>query len=143
MVLPGTVAFVVFRDEIGDDAASALPVMIERLMPPGLLGLMTVGFVLFLADTGVFGGVEWISDPRRGLGIPFMIQAFLMFCLWSVVFAGISLATPAPDPEQVEGITWPNPLSVIFYGRLRGWHDPRLLTIALLVLMAALYYVFR
>ena len=253
MVLPGTVAFVVFRDEIGDDAASALPVMIERLMPPGLLGLMaasllaalmstiaaalnsagtlvardivghfrpqtsdaaqvrigriaavvvmllamawstqggrfgtifeiinkipalflappittvflwgvfwkrgtrqaavttlllglTVGFVLFLADTGVFGGVEWISDPRRGLGIPFMIQAFLMFCLWSVVFAGISLATPAPEPEQVEGITWPNPLSVIFYGRLRGWHDPRLLTIALLVLMAALYYVFR
>ncbi len=253
MVLPGTIAFVIFREEIGDDAASTLPVMIERLMPTGLLGLMaasllaalmstiaaalnstgtlvardivghfrpqtsdaaqvrigriaavavmllamawstqggrfgtifeiinkipalflappittvflwgvfwkrgtrqaavatlllglTFGFVLFLADTGAFGGVEWISDPRRGLGIPFMIQAFLMFCVWSVVFAGISLATPAPAPEQVEQTTWPNPVSVIFYGRLRGWHDPRTLTLALLALMAVLYYVFR
>ncbi len=51
MVLPGTVAFVVFRDEIGDDAASALPVMIERLMPPGLLGLMAASLLAALMST--------------------------------------------------------------------------------------------
>ena len=52
-----------------------------------LLGL-TIGFVLFLVDTGAFGGVEWISDARHGLGIPFLLQGpcilFLMiFCsMW-------------------------------------------------------------
>ena len=253
MVLPGTIAFVIFRDKIGDDAAATLPVMIEELMPTGLMGLMaaallaalmstiaaalnsagtlvakdivghfrpqtsdaaqvrigriaavvvmlaamawstqggkfgtifevinkipalflappittvflwgifwkrgtkqaavttlllglTVGFVLFLVDTGVFGGVEWISDPRQGLGIPFMIQAFLMFCIWSAVFVLVSLVTPAPPPEQVEETTWPNPLAVIFYGKVERWYDPRLLTVGLLVFMMVLYYVFR
>lgn len=253
MVLPGTIAFVIFRDQIGDEATKTLPVMIRELMPTGLLGLMAaallaalmstiaaalnsagtlvakdivghfrpqtsdaaqvrigriaavvvmllamawstqggkfgtifeiinkipalflappittvfvwgvfwkrgtrqaavatlllglgIGFILFLADTGVFGGVEWISDPRQGLGIPFMIQAFLMFCIWSAFFVVVSLLTPAPAPEQVADTTWPNPLAVLFQGRLIGWYDPRLLTLVLLVSMVVLYYVFR
>jgi len=253
MVLPGTIAFVIFRDKIGDDAPKTLPIMITELMPKGLLGLMaaalmaalmstiaaalnsvgtlvakdivghfrpqtsdaaqvrigrisavvlmllamvwstqggrfgsifevinkipalflappittvflwgvfwkrgtkqaaittlilglTVGFILFLIDTKPIAGEEWISSPRYGLGIPFMMQAFLMFCIWSVVYFIVSLATPRPAPEQVEQTTWPNPLHVIFHGKLKGWYDPRLLTAGLFVLMVVLYYVFR
>ena len=72
-----------------------------------------------------------------------MLQAFIMFCIWSVMFVIISLATPRPDPKQVENTTWPNPLHVIFAGKLKGWYDPRLLAIFLFGIMVVLYYIFR
>lgn len=40
MVVPGILAFVLFREEIGDDTKSVLPVMIVNLLPTGLKGLM-------------------------------------------------------------------------------------------------------
>jgi SSS family solute:Na+ symporter len=253
MVLPGTVAYVILRDKIGDNTAKTLPIMITELMPSGLKGLMaaalmaalmstiaaalnsvgtlvavdivgyfrpqasdaaqvrvgqisavvlmllamawstqggkfgtifeiinkipalflappittvflwgvfwrrgtkqaavtvlslglSLGFCLFLVDTRQVAGAEWISDERVGLGIPFMMQAVYMFVIWSVLYVIVSLATPAPPREQVENTTWPNPLAVIFRGRLIGWYDPRLLTAALLVFTLVLYWVFR
>ncbi|MBM4089239.1 MAG: hypothetical protein FJ276_07390 [Planctomycetes bacterium] len=253
MVLPGTVAYVILRDKIGDDTAKTLPIMISELMPPGLKGLMaaalmaalmstiaaalnsvgtlvakdivgyfrpqasdaaqvrvgqisavvlmllamawstqggkfgtifeiinkipalflappittvflwgvfwrrgtkqaavtvlslglSIGFCLFLVDTRQVSGAEWISDERVGLGIPFMMQAVYMFVIWSVLYVAVSLATPAPPREQVENTTWPNPLAVVFRGRLIGWYDPRLLTAGLLILSLVLYWVFR
>jgi SSS family solute:Na+ symporter len=107
-----------------------------------ILGL-TVGFVLFLIDTGVFGGVEWISDPRRGLGIPFMMQGVYLFCFWTALYFVVSLLTPAPPAEQVENTTWRNPLSVVLEGKLTGITDPRLIALALFALMIVLYIVFR
>jgi len=107
-----------------------------------ILGL-TVGFILFLVDTKQIAGREWISDPRYGLGIPFMMQAVYMFCLWSAVYVIVSLRTPAPSLGQVESTTWPNPLQVICHGKLSGLTDPRLVAGALFVLMAVLYLVFR
>jgi len=102
-----------------------------------------IGFLLFLVDFKVFGGVEWISDKDKGLGIPFMMQAVYMFILWSIVYVAVSLATPAPPAEQVEETTWPNPLKVIFHGRLTGITDPRALAGVLLVIMVVLYWIFR
>jgi Na+/proline symporter len=253
MVLPGTIAYVIFRDRIGDDAGNTLPIMIEQLMPVGLMGLMaaallaalmstiaaalnsagtlvakdivghfrpqtsdaaqvrigriaaivvmllamawstqggkfgtifeiinkipalflappittvflwgvfwkrgtkeaavatlilglTLGFVLFVIDSGLIGGTAWISSARYGLGIPFMLQATCMFCIWSVMYVLISLATPKPAPEQVENTTWRNPLAVLFEAEFKGWYDPRLLTVGLFAMMVVLYYVFR
>jgi len=40
MVLPGVMAYVLFADVIGDDADQTLPVMIEKLVPTGLKGLL-------------------------------------------------------------------------------------------------------
>lgn len=253
MVLPGTVAYIILRDKIGNETAKTLPIMISELMPPGLKGLMaaalmaalmstiaaalnsvgtlvakdivayfrpqmsdaaqvrvgrisavvlmllamawstqggkfgtifeiinkipalflappittvflwgvfwrrgtkqaavtvlalgfSLGFCLFLVDTKQVAGAEWISDDRVGLGIPFMMQAVYMFGIWSLLYVVVSLATPAPPREQLENTTWPNPLAVVFHGRLIGWYDPRLLTAALLVLTLGLYWVFR
>jgi uncharacterized sodium:solute symporter family permease YidK len=103
----------------------------------------TLGFLLFLVDFKVFYGVEWISDPDRGLGIPFMMQAVYMFLIWSAVYVMVSLMTPPPPPEQVENTTWPNPLSFIFQGRLTGATDPRVLAGILLIVMVVLYWIFR
>ncbi|MBD3628471.1 sodium/solute symporter [Cyclobacterium sp.] len=40
MVVPGILAFALFRQEIGADTKSVLPMMINQLMPVGLKGLM-------------------------------------------------------------------------------------------------------
>ncbi|WP_168196222.1 sodium:solute symporter family transporter [Echinicola soli] len=40
MVVPGILAFALFRDQIGDETKSVLPIMIINLLPVGLKGLM-------------------------------------------------------------------------------------------------------
>lgn len=40
MVIPGILAYALFREQIGEDTKSVLPIMIMQLMPIGLKGLM-------------------------------------------------------------------------------------------------------
>ncbi len=40
MVVPGILAFALFKEDIGEDTKSVLPIMIMKLMPIGLKGLM-------------------------------------------------------------------------------------------------------
>jgi SSS family solute:Na+ symporter len=77
------------------------------------------------------------------LGIPFLMQAWWMFCLCSLIFVVVSLLTPRPDPSQVEAMTWRNPLQVIAGGRIKGFSDPRLWAGVLLAIVAVLYYLLR
>jgi SSS family solute:Na+ symporter len=96
------------------------------------------GLILFVLDLGlgVFGGKQWVTE---GLQIPFMMQAWWLFCALSVFYFIVSLLTRAPTPEQVEGITWENPRQVLFHGRLTGAGDPRVVAGMLLVAMVILY----
>ena len=45
MVLPGIVARALFADELAGNTNSALPLMMKRLLPPGILGLMLAATV--------------------------------------------------------------------------------------------------
>lgn len=45
MVVPGILAYALFRDEIGEDSKSVLPVMIMNLLPMGLKGLMVAALL--------------------------------------------------------------------------------------------------
>ena len=45
MVVPGILAFALFKEDIGVDTKSVLPVMILRLMPVGLKGLMVAALL--------------------------------------------------------------------------------------------------
>jgi SSS family solute:Na+ symporter len=108
-----------------------------------LLGGFLLGFVVFLVDLPAFGDTQWISDPQRGLGISFMMQAVWGFVIWSTVFVIVSLLTPPPPAEKLAGTTWERPLEVILSGPLIGWNDPRVLAGALLVLMGGMYAVFH
>ena len=100
----------------------------------------SLGAVSFLIDLPVIGKEKVITD---GWGIPFMMQAWWMFCLCSVIYVVVSLLTPPPDPEQVEGLTWKNPLQVLTQGKIQSLWDPRLLAAALLLVMIVLYYILR
>ena len=249
MVLPGVMAYVLFKDAIGEDADQTLPVLIEQLVPTGLKGLLAAGLLAALMSTvagalnststlvsidivqrlrpdtseamlvrvgritavvvmvlailwstqgksfgGIFAGlnhmIACLAPPitavflfgvfwRRGtqeaalatlaggfvlgavvfvldfpafgyqlitinLGIPFMLQAFYLFAICSMVFVAISLVTPRPRPEQTKDLCWDNPLAAILAKPAAGGlRDPRLLSLILALLMVVLYIVFR
>ena len=75
-------------------------------------------------------------------GIPFMMQAWWAFCICSAIYFFVSLMTPKPNIEQLDGLTWPNPLAFITKGEFRGVSDPRIIAGALLIVMVGMYSVF-
>jgi SSS family solute:Na+ symporter len=104
-----------------------------------LLGL-AMGVLAFLFDLPVIGNVRVLTDVW---GISFLMQAWWMFCICSVVFVAVSFCTPAPSAESIEGLTWSNPMAVIFQEPLRTAGDPRLIAGLLLAVMSVLYILFR
>ena len=111
----------------------------QAAMTTLILGFL-LGAVSFMVDMPMFGEVKIITD---GWGIPFMMQAWWMFCLCSLLFIIVSLMTPKPDPKNVEGLTWNKPLQVITQGKITKFSDPRFLAGFLLVIMIGLYYMLR
>jgi len=99
-----------------------------------------LGILIFILDLPVFGKEKLIT---RKLGIPFMMQAWWMFVICSIIFVIVSLCTPKPSKKNVEGLTWENPVKVISYKRIEGLKDPRVLAGLLFILMVLLYYIFR
>lgn len=105
-----------------------------------LIAGFSLGAISFLVDLPVIGEKKIITD---GWGISFMMQAWWMFCICSMIYFIVSWLTPSPDPAQVEGLTWKNPLQVITQGKITGLLDPRVIAAALLLLMIILYYILR
>ena len=103
------------------------------------------GFVVFLFDMGfpLLGGVQYVSDPVQGLGIPFLMQAWWYFCILSVVYIVISFMTPPPRVEQVEGLTWESPLDFLRRSEIKGIQDPRLLAGLLFCFLVLMYWLIR
>ena len=108
------------------------------------LTTLIIGFLLgavsFLVDLPVIGEVKVITE---GWGIPFMMQAWWMFCLCSLLYVAVSLMTPKPSPRSIEGLTWDKPVRVLAQGRIKTIGEPRILAFFLLVLMIVLYYLLR
>ena len=108
------------------------------------LSTLTFGFLMgaaaFVLDLPVFGTEKTVTHRW---GIPFMMQAWWLFCICCAFYVVVSLLTPRPAPESVVGLTWEHPLEVIFHGRLSGFTDPRILATLLLATVAVLYYIFR
>jgi len=108
------------------------------------LATLIFGFVMgaaaFIVDLPVIGSTKLITD---GWGISFMMQAWWMFCICSVVFVVVSLLTPTPPLESVEGLTWVNPITAIFGTKISSARDPRLWAALLFAIMVVLYYLFR
>jgi SSS family solute:Na+ symporter len=259
MVLPGVIAYVLFRDRIAANPDSTLVVLIQQLLPVGLQGLVVAGLLAALMSTvagalnstatlvsidivqrlrpqtadhtlvrigqvtvvvvmlvavawstqgerfgGIFAGINQmiavLAPPisavflfgvlwRRGTsaaalttlisgfvlgaavfavdfpavsrwvigidehgqaiqyitqvwGIPFMLQAWWLFVICSVVFVIVSLLTPPPSRACVERYCWSNPLAVIVEQPVRSLLDPRVLSLTLLILLGVCYYLF-
>lgn len=145
LVLPGVIGYVLFKDISGTDANQTFPVLIKELLPIGLKGIVTLGagFLLgvisFCLDFVPISGKMFITD---GLGIPFMMQAWWLFCICCVLYYAVSYATPKPNPAAIAESTWESPLAVITKDKLTGLFDNRLLAGYLLLTMVVLYTLF-
>ena len=102
-----------------------------------LIGFI-LGVTLFMLDFETISGAKYITN---GLGIPFLMRTWWVFCFCCILFLVISLLTPRPDEEQIANTTFENPMQ-LFKGKLKGLKDARVLALGLLVLMVILYSVF-
>jgi SSS family solute:Na+ symporter len=105
-----------------------------------LLSGFGLGVIAFILDLPVFG-TEKIITHRWG--IPFMMQAWWLFCICIIIYIVVSLLTPAPAPGSVDGLTWSHPLAALTQAPFSGVRDPRLIATFLAVVVAILYYLLR
>ncbi len=104
-----------------------------------IFGFM-MGIVVFILDLPVFGTEKIITNK---LGIHFMMQAWWMFVICSLIFFTVSLLTPKPEIGKIEGLTWKNPKQILAGKPVQGLSDPRLLAGLLFAFMVILYFIFR
>jgi len=98
-----------------------------------------LGVISFCLDFVPLSGHMYITED---LGIPFMMQAWWLFCINVVIYYAVSYMTPKPDPKAIAECTWESPMAVITQGKFRGMGDPRLLAGILLLVMIILYAIF-
>jgi SSS family solute:Na+ symporter len=98
-----------------------------------------LGVIFFCLDFPPISGKMYITE---GLGIPFMMQAWWLFCINCAIYYAVSYATPKPDPVAIAECTWESPLAVLTKGKLTGIFDNRLLAAYLLLLLIILYAIF-
>ncbi len=99
-----------------------------------------MGATAFVLDFKDAAGHKLITDSW---GVPFMLQAFWMTVICSVIFYVVSKRTPPPPIEKVAGLTWENPLGALTRRWVGDGIDPRRLATILCVVIASLYVVFR
>ncbi len=96
------------------------------------------GTILFLLDFEPVSGYQYIT---KGLGIPFLMRGWWLFCASVLLFVIISQLTPKPDPAQIAATTWDSPIAVL-KGPLEGITDIRVAAGLLFLLLVILYMIF-
>lgn len=102
-----------------------------------VVGLI-LGITAFVLDFKPISGDLIITNQ---LGIPFMMQAFFLFVICSIIYLVTSNITPKPDKQQIEQYTWVHPLASI-RGKITSFTDVRVWVMILLSLMIVLYIIF-
>lgn len=115
---------------------------------------LATGFVLggivfvldFPAVSGLVLGFHENGQAHRlfteSWNIPFMLQAWWLFVICSIVFVLTSLASKAPSRECTEKFCWDNPLTILTGSKIQGISDPRSLSVILILIMLICYYLF-
>ena len=94
---------------------------------------MILGTITFCFDFIPISGYAYISE---GLGMHFMMQAWWLFVICSLIFVIVSLLTPKPDASKLENLTLSMDLKKIRIP-LAGW-----LSLLLIAFMVCLYLIF-
>jgi solute:Na+ symporter, SSS family len=125
-----------------------------RATSAAALATLIFGFVLgtlvfaldFPAASRFVLGVDPDGQIRqlftRTLGIPFMLQAGILFGLCSLVLVGVSFATPPPEPQRIDRCHWKNPWAVLTEKSLSSVFDARVLALLLVITMFVCYRIF-
>ena len=100
---------------------------------------LILGITAFCID---FEPISGYMHLTRGLHIPFMMQAWWLFVICSVIYFVVSYSTPRPPIEVIETYTWESPLAVITKGEFKGVKDVRLWAGILVLTLVALYIIF-
>jgi len=98
-----------------------------------LVGGSLLGFVVFLLD--------WHKDAT-GWNVPFLMAAFYLFVICSVIMLAVSLLSPHRHTEESAKLVWAHPLDAL---RAPGWPrlgDYRVIAAILFVTMISLYWTF-
>jgi SSS family solute:Na+ symporter len=99
---------------------------------------VVIGLVYLAIDIPLVGETQWVA---KELGVPFMQVGWYLFVMSSLVYFAVSLATPAPGKEQVEGLCWTRPLDAL-RGKMEGTvTDPRVMAAILFLIMIVLYFI--
>lgn len=112
-----------------------------------------IGIAYFLIDLPATGKLFFnasqlenyiglISDPKLGLGIPFMLMGPVLTVMCIIIYVVTSLSTPAMDKELVAKVCWDHPLSFL-RGKITGISDPRIVTLILVSTVAILYILIQ
>ena len=104
-----------------------------------LIAGLIMGITAFCIDFTPISGEMYLT---RGLGIPFMMQAWWLFVICTVIYFTVSHFTSRSSEETLKSFTWKNPLSVVTEGKFTGIKDPRFWVMILLVLLVILYIIF-
>lgn len=110
-----------------------------------------IGIIYFLIDLPAVGGLflntgeiadfnGFITDPRYGIGIPFMLVGPLLTVLCVIIYVATSYATPAMDSKLLADVCWDHPLAFL-KGKVTGWSDPRIVTLLLILSVVVLYFI--
>ena len=103
---------------------------------------LVIGFIIgvsvFLLDFEPISGYRYLTV---GLGIPFLMRGWWVFCISGFLFVVISMMTPEPDPMKIAETTWERPKAII-EGVIKSIFDIRILAGILLFIMILLYSVF-
>jgi SSS family solute:Na+ symporter len=103
-----------------------------------VVGLL-LGIAAFCIDFEPISGYMYLT---RGLHIPFMMQAWWLFVICTIIYFTVSYNTPRPSAEVIENYTWKNPLAVITGDEFKGVKDVRLWAGMLLITLVVLYVIF-
>ena len=104
-----------------------------------LVSGLILGITAFCLDFEPISGHMYLT---RGLSIPFMMQAWWLFVICTVIYFAVSYSTPRPPAEVIENYTWENPVSVITKGKFKGAKDVRLWAGILVLTLVLMYFIF-
>ena len=104
-----------------------------------LLSGLILGITAFCLDFEPISGSMYLT---RGLHMPFMMQAWWLFVICTVIYFAVSYTSPVPPAEVIGNYTWESPISVISKGRFTGIKDPRLWAGMLIFILVILYLIF-
>ncbi len=103
-----------------------------------LISGLVLGITAFCFDFEPFSGYMYLT---KGWQIPFMMQAWWLFVICTVIYFAISAITEKPSADVTDNYTWDHPLAVV-KGKITGRGDVRIYAGILLLTLVVLYIVF-
>jgi SSS family solute:Na+ symporter len=104
-----------------------------------LISGLVLGVMAFCIDFEPISGYMYLT---KGLGMPFMMQAWWLFVLCIAIYVMVSRFTPKPSAEVIEKYTWESPIAVLTRENFTGVKDVRFWAGILFLTLTILYAVF-